>query len=400
MKGLRGIASIFVVSSHMVLCFARRLVLPCCGYDEKSFLLFQLPILRLVAQGQAWVAIFFILSGYVNALKPIKLSRAGNVETALLNLAQSSFRRSFRLVLPAAAATVISWAVCQMGAFEIARNSDAYWLYTYTPAPSASWGTGLEDLVNGLRATWTIGIVNPYDQPQWALIYLFQGSMMVFIGLLITINLTPFYRSLTLTLFALWSFDLSYKFKDRSSRYFLGCPILTRTLLTLPYSSSRVHHFRRHFARRILPLFLSSRSVTILALYFTSACCARFSPDVLSFRCTSERDMDKRPPCHRTSRSSSSSRIRSLVGIYRGTCSSLLRDYLSTHAHPAFSSSVVMAGENQLSDLLASRNIDEKHLFMDDVFGSRAYAAGDKGWRRSNVHSHAIPLAGNLSDYR
>ena len=214
-KGLRGIASIFVVSSHMVLCFARRLVLPCCGYDEKSFLLFQLPILRLVAQGQAWVALFFILSGFVNALKPIKLSRAGNMETALANLAQSSFRRPFRLALPAAAATIISWAVCQMGAFELSRNSNAYWLYTYTPSPSSSWGTGLEDLVNGLRATWTLGIVNPYDQPQWALIYLFQASMMVFIALLITINLTPFYRSLTLVFFAFWSFDLSFKFKDR-----------------------------------------------------------------------------------------------------------------------------------------------------------------------------------------
>ena len=198
----------------MILCFARRIVFACCA-DDGSTLLFQRPILRLVAQGQAWVALFFILSGFVNALKPIKLARAGNVESALSNLALSSFRRTFRLMLPAAAATTISWAICQLGAYEIARNSDAFWLYRYTPGPSESWGTAIEDLVNGLRATWTFGITNPYDQAQWALIYLFQGSMMIFTALLITVNLTPFYRSLTLILFAFWSFDLSYKFRDR-----------------------------------------------------------------------------------------------------------------------------------------------------------------------------------------
>ncbi|MCJ1307433.1 hypothetical protein MMC25_001079 [Agyrium rufum] len=213
-EGLRGISAIFVVSSHMVLCFARRLVVPCCSNDERTPLLFQRPIFRLVAQGQAWVALFFILSGFVNALKPLKLARAGQTENALANLANSAFRRPFRLVLPAALAAIISWAVCQLGWYEISRNSDAFWLYTYTPEPSASWGTAIEDLVNGLRATWTWGVINPYDQPQWALIYLFQGSMMVFAALLITVNLTPFYRSLAIGFFALWSFDLSYKFRD------------------------------------------------------------------------------------------------------------------------------------------------------------------------------------------
>ncbi|MCJ1396942.1 hypothetical protein MMC11_000134 [Xylographa trunciseda] len=212
--GLRGIASVFVVSSHLVLCFARRLVVPCCSSDERTVALFQRPIFRLVAQGQAWVALFFILSGFVNALKPLKLARAGQIETALTNLSLSSFRRTFRLMLPAATATVLSWFMTQLGAYEIGRQSNAYWLYTYTPLPSSSWGMALEDLVDGLRATWTIGVINTYDQPQWALIYLLQGSMMVFCALLIVVNLTPLYRTLTLGIFALWSFDWSYKHYD------------------------------------------------------------------------------------------------------------------------------------------------------------------------------------------
>ena len=204
----------------MVLCFARRLVFPCCGDDGHSVLLFQRPILRLVAQGQAWVALFLILSGFVNALKPVKLARAGNIESALSNLSVSSLRRPFRLALPAAAATVLSWFVCQLGAYETARNSDAYWLYTYTPAPSPSWGVAIEDLFIGLRNTWTFGIVNPYDQPQWALPYFLHGSMMGFTSLLVTTNMTPTYRMLTLTGLAFWSFDLSYKFRDRTSNVF------------------------------------------------------------------------------------------------------------------------------------------------------------------------------------
>ncbi|MCJ1282593.1 hypothetical protein MMC26_001918 [Xylographa opegraphella] len=216
--GLRGIASVFVVSSHLVLCFARRLVVPCCSSDERTVALFQRPILRLVAQGQAWVALFFILSGFVNALKPLKLARAGQIETALTNLSLSSFRRTFRLMLPAATATVLSWFVTQLGAYQMARQSNAYWLYTYTPLPSSSWIAALEDLVNGLRATWTIGVINTYDQPQWALIYLLQGSMMVFCALLIVVNLTPLYRTLMLGSFAMWSFDWSYKHFDRKYR--------------------------------------------------------------------------------------------------------------------------------------------------------------------------------------
>ena len=120
-------------------------------------------------------------------------------------------------MLPAAAATVLSWVICQMGLYEMARNGDAYWLYTYTPVMSYSWGMALEDLIRAMRATWTLGTINVYDQPQWALIYLLMGSMMVFCALLMTVNLRPGWRMATLGVFALWSFDWSYKNRDRKS---------------------------------------------------------------------------------------------------------------------------------------------------------------------------------------
>ena len=200
--------------SHLTLAFARYIVRPADGLDGPSSWM-QRPIFRLVGQGPAWVALFFILSGFVNSLKPVKLARAGNPEPALSNLAVSSFRRSFRLFLPATAATILSWFITQFGAYETAKNSDAYWLYTTSPNPSPSWGTAVEDLVRAIRTTWLYNPGNPYDQPQWALFYLLQGSMFVFTALLVTINLTPRWRVLTVMLCYFWSWNWGIKLGDR-----------------------------------------------------------------------------------------------------------------------------------------------------------------------------------------
>ena len=198
----------------MVLAFARYIVRPADGLHGHSSV-FQKPFFRLVGQGQAWVALFFILSGFVNALKPVKLAKAGNIETALSNLGVSSFKRSFRLFLPATAITVISWFLCQLGAFETARNSDAYWLYTTSPKQSLGWTDAIKDLMYAIRTTWTYNPDNPYDQPQWALLYLLQGSMFVFTVLLVTMNLRSSFRVSALVICYFWSFNWGIKLGDR-----------------------------------------------------------------------------------------------------------------------------------------------------------------------------------------
>ena len=213
-KGLRGIAAIFVMSSHMVLAFARYIVRPADGLHAHSSLL-QKPFFRLVGQGPAWVALFFILSGFVQALKPVKLAKDGNIETALSNLGVSSFKRSFRLFLPATAATILSWFVCQLGGYETARNSDAYWLYTTSPTPSLCWTDAIDHLVYAIRTTWTYNPDNPYDQPHWALLYLLHGSMFVFTVLLVTINLKSRFRVSALVVCYFWSFNWGIKLGDR-----------------------------------------------------------------------------------------------------------------------------------------------------------------------------------------
>jgi hypothetical protein len=161
------------------------------------------------------VALFFVLSGFVNSLKPLKLARQNKVDAALSNLALSSFRRTFRFMLPAAAATVVSWFLCNLGLYELARHGDAFWLYENTPSPSSSWGVAIEDLARGLRITWSLTYQNPYDQPQWVLKWLLLGSFFIFMTLLITINMTPMWRAVAVIIFSWCSFDWTFYIHDR-----------------------------------------------------------------------------------------------------------------------------------------------------------------------------------------
>lgn len=199
----------------MVLCFARSVAVPCCGADEETPTLFQLPIFRLVVAGHSWVALFFVLLGFVNSLKPLTLARSGQPEAALNIVSIASFRRTFRLVLPSTVATVIPWIFCQLGFMEAGRQADAWWLYTNTPPPSPTPRSAVTDLWAALLGTWTYREGNPYNQPQWTMLPLLQGSWMVFMSLILVTKLTSRWRILTLLLFATWALNLTLVLGDR-----------------------------------------------------------------------------------------------------------------------------------------------------------------------------------------
>ncbi|KAJ5590693.1 hypothetical protein N7450_004665 [Penicillium hetheringtonii] len=201
--GLRGIAAIFVVASHTSLCFATFLIPPSFAETGKS-VLFQRPFFRLIIQGQAWVAMFFILLGFVNSLKPLQLARSGAISEALGSLSTGAFRRSGRLVFPAALVTFLTWLICQFGVFQLARRVDAFWLRSTAPKPSTSLVGAVEDLVRQLVGTWLYG-ENAYDQPQWALLPLLRGSLYVFMTLLALINTSPRFRFCAEILLYIWS---------------------------------------------------------------------------------------------------------------------------------------------------------------------------------------------------
>ena len=204
-----------MVSSHLILCYARALVNACCKPDSEEPYLFQRPILRLPANGHSWVAVFFLLLGFVNALKPIKLARSGHADLAASGLARGGFSRVCRLILPASLVTTISWVLCQFQAYKSAYFSDAYWLHVHSPAPSGDALTALGALKNALIDIWMFGRDTYYDQPQWAMIHLLQGSIMVITALVLTINMTPRWRTISLMTVVCWSVDWSLHLQDR-----------------------------------------------------------------------------------------------------------------------------------------------------------------------------------------
>src|SRR5271155_4960343 len=67
-KGIRGIASLFIVTSHSLEAYIPN-YLWAADEDGATPHLFQLPYFRVVATGRFWTAIFFLLSGYVCAVK-------------------------------------------------------------------------------------------------------------------------------------------------------------------------------------------------------------------------------------------------------------------------------------------------------------------------------------------
>src|SRR5271163_3321030 len=77
-------------------------------------LFFQRPLLRIVVMGGPfWVAIFFVLSGYVCSIKSLRLGRAGEKDEARKVASKSILRRVIRLVVPATIACILSWTCTQ-----------------------------------------------------------------------------------------------------------------------------------------------------------------------------------------------------------------------------------------------------------------------------------------------
>jgi peptidoglycan/LPS O-acetylase OafA/YrhL len=167
------------------------------------------------------------LLGFVNSLKPISLARSGKHDVASSKLSASAFSRVLRLVLPATIATIFSWMLCQFGLYTKSLESDAFWLMYNTPAPSPNVFAAMVDLKKALVDTWSLGSDNAYDQPQWALVHLLQGSFMTIMVLLMTIRMTPGWRTLLVVILTFISLDWSTHIADRKSVHTMCFYLLT-----------------------------------------------------------------------------------------------------------------------------------------------------------------------------
>ncbi|KAF2460077.1 acyltransferase [Lineolata rhizophorae] len=184
-EGLRGIASFLVIMTHLTRAWDPSLFSPADSPDARPRLL-QLPVLRIPWQGRVGVTIFAFLTGFVCAIKPLRLARSRAYHEAFSSVGKSAFRRPPRLVLPAGIAMCVAWGLAQLGAFTVARRADSAWIREASPFTEASlWGE-VRRLWRVFLATWTNGHMD-YDDHQWALLPLLKGSMMVYVVLAGTI---------------------------------------------------------------------------------------------------------------------------------------------------------------------------------------------------------------------
>lgn len=203
-QGLRGIAAIFVVTSHLVRGYADWLLRP--AVEPHGYIpWYDWPFIRVYAEGFPWVAVFLVLTGYVNALAPIQKARAGNTAGSLSGLASSAFRRTLRLVLPCTVATILSWTIAQCGGYNIARMVDCDWMNNSgSPERSASFVAAIQDLVRAIYHTWAYAD-NDYDRDQWSMTWFLKATMTLYITLLATVRAQPRNRMLIFLALCIYS---------------------------------------------------------------------------------------------------------------------------------------------------------------------------------------------------
>lgn len=201
-KGLRGITALFIVTGHLFGSLDSELQSPArTRHGLPSF--FQLPIIRLVISGRASLSIFFLLTGFVNSLSFIKQARAGNQLVALSGLSKSALRRFSRMMFPAAAATVVSWILCNLGAYRLASQGEVTWFRDISPSPKRPLSHAIWDLVRNLWTTWAISS-NEYDKVQWNLFFLLKASLTVYMILLMTAYITSRARKVVLFIYYIY----------------------------------------------------------------------------------------------------------------------------------------------------------------------------------------------------
>jgi hypothetical protein len=150
----------------------------------------QQPFVRILIQGRIGVTIFSFVTGYVCALKPIRLYRQGNHSVAFSSIAKSALRRTPRLFLPAALATTLIWVLAQLGAFIIARHSNGGWARDTSPDVKTSVFSAIYSLFSAIIETWTHG-KNYYDGNQWTMMPLLRGSMLTYVYIIATSYVRP-----------------------------------------------------------------------------------------------------------------------------------------------------------------------------------------------------------------
>ena len=181
---------------------------------ENDHWLIQLPIVRLLANGQVQVATFYVLSGVSLSLRPLRLARSHEWDALLGTMFSSVFRRALRLYLPVLAVQVCVLFATLLGLYDHGYAISQNWPYAGTNEFTHKvFDTNAAQIEDWLRAMWNFA--NPfapnrplYDVHLWTIPIEFVNSILLFATLIGLARLRPRMRmSLTAML---WIYCMSW----------------------------------------------------------------------------------------------------------------------------------------------------------------------------------------------
>jgi peptidoglycan/LPS O-acetylase OafA/YrhL len=201
LNGFRGVMSLLVFVRHFLLPWFPNLDHG-FGQDAEDNSWFQLPVFRILYSGPN-VPVFLIISGYIMTLKPISLSREGDLPLAWESIASSSFRRAFRIFPLPLFSTFIVMLLVQLGLFNYPYSTLPGRIPTYPQKLDGLFQQFQDwlkfvfyDLTNPW--TWSTHLQFVYGAHLWTIPLQFRCSLVLFITLWSLLWLRRRYRTIIL----------------------------------------------------------------------------------------------------------------------------------------------------------------------------------------------------------
>lgn len=208
LDGVRGISAFLVFLYHFQHMFHNAYWY---GYGSNGGVdddwEFQLPILRLIPNGQTQVSVFYVLSGISLSLRPLQLARSHDWEKCFDNLFSSIFRRALRMYLPILVVQIGVLLATLLGFFNHAHALRNDWPFGGTnEVMHTVFASNRAQIQDWLQAMWTFA--DPfapnrpaYDVHLWTIPIQFRNSIILFATLLGFAKIKPRIRiSLTVML--------------------------------------------------------------------------------------------------------------------------------------------------------------------------------------------------------
>ncbi|ETN44305.1 uncharacterized protein HMPREF1541_10485 [Cyphellophora europaea CBS 101466] len=187
LDGLRGLACLCVLNQHYSQIYSDRNFLYGWLAQPTDVYLPEFPFVKVLWSGSAQVFTFFVLSGYVLSIKPLRQMRSQSPEIQK-TLTSSIFRRGMRLFIPSCAILVVVAIIAQAGIYIPAQEALSQGLVAAPEnvvLPKPAFIDMLHDLwgdFRGLTNMWSWSTYAPtLNQHLWTIGIEFRASMLLYL---------------------------------------------------------------------------------------------------------------------------------------------------------------------------------------------------------------------------